>query len=145
MKEYLSEFKNIILSTFVNSHHEYFMEETRIGEFDDENGNNIIIVVFSREGSIPHLHFYRGKKVPPKGIGGGCIKLKEPEFFKHGTHQDKLNPRDVKLLVEFLKQPYSKLPKITNWEFVVILWNANNHTWAMPPDSKIPDYLNELR
>jgi len=94
--------------------------------------------IFINEGSIAHFHFYKRRGVPSKGTGGGCLMFLENKYFNHDTHTEVLKPKELKTLVEFLKSPYEDIPSITVWKYLVTLWNSNNPTYRIDPNTPIP-------
>ena len=106
-------------------------EMARIGNTSD----NIEIHIYGREGSVPHFHFY-DKKTGRMG----CIRLDTAEYFQHGRgkYADKLNSKEIKNLIDFLKEQHKRLP-ISNWEYLIILWNDNNPNFEID-ELPMPDY-----
>lgn len=99
---------------------------------------NIELRIYTDDpGKIPHFHF-----VSKDGLDG-CIRIDKPEYFPHGHHKSKLNTRQIRELVRFLKKP-SKKSGMTNWEVVLLFWNTNNSDIELPEDYPMPDYLHEL-
>lgn len=123
---------------------EYMLEMSMVaGGF-----NGIKLAVWGREGNYPHFHFYKkldiNSGIPNEGRGGGCICIKEPAYFIHGTHQDIMNKKEIQSLIEFLKKQYKNY-SVTNWEYIIGLWNDNNPDCTqIPPGQKIPDYTSNM-
>ncbi len=91
--------------------------------------------VYGKEGSVPHFHFKNDAiKVE------GCIKFLSPEYFPHANKTDTLSSRQRKALVEYLSQKSTDVPTLTNFQFMVILWNTNNRRYSIPADTQMPDY-----
>lgn len=115
-------------------------EMARVGYFDDFE----IIIWTDNSGNIPHMH------IRDRGTHGDkfhcCIRLDNPEYFSHGGKEDKLNSKQIKSLLNFLKST-SKIGKteINNWDKVIMYWNDNNSNVILNDDTPIPDYklLNE--
>ena len=106
---------------------------SRIGYIDPSTEARIYT---DDSGQIPHMHIY-GDKLDC------CVKLDSPKYFPHGHHKSKLNSKQVKELVDFLKSK-NPVTKKTNWKTTIMLWNLNNSSVILPDDTKMPDYLNEL-
>lgn len=97
-------------------------EMARIGNTSD----NIEIHIYGKEGHIPHFHFY-----DKKTNRMGCIRLDKPEYFSHGKrYTDKLTSKEIKNLIDFLNEEHKALP-ITNWKYLVVLWNDNNPNYSI--------------
>lgn len=113
-------------------------ESIKLGVFEDEPGN------------IPHFHFYRGI-APEKGVpknarsGGGCICIEKPNYFIHASHKDTMSIKEIKGLIEFLNSPHKSITNITNWEYIISLWNDNNPMRKQVPlNIPIPKYKNDM-
>lgn len=71
---------------------------------------SIKLAIYGKEGSYPHFHFYK-ECAPEKGIpeekkaGGGCLCIESANYFIHGTHTEKMNPKEINGLIAFLKSP----------------------------------------
>ena len=67
---------------------------------------NIRLAVNGDEGNYPHFHFYHNtpanKGIKNKGHGGGCLMIKEPLYFIHGSHTETLGNDEIQPLMEFL-------------------------------------------
>jgi hypothetical protein len=104
--------------------------------------NNIKLAIFGNESNYPHFHFYRVNDtdgIPKNGYGGGCIMIREPKYFIHGNHKEKLKRKEPEALIEFLNSHHPKL-KISIWSYIIILWNDNNPKFEIKDDIKIPEY-----
>lgn len=111
---------------------------------------SIKLAIYGKEGSYPHFHFYK-ECAPEKGIpeekkaSGGCLCIESANYFIHGTYTEKMNPKEIEGLIEFLKSPHKSLKKITNWEYIVDEWNQNNPDQKqLPVDLAIPDYRSDM-
>lgn len=112
---------------------------------------SIKLAIYGDEGSgYPHFHFYKNLK-PEEGIpasyrsGGGCLAIESANYFVHGGHQEKLNPEEIKGLRVFLKEKNRSINSITNWEYIVGMWNDNNPDQKqLPTDIQIPDYRSDM-
>lgn len=113
--------------------------------------NSIKLGVFEGEGQIPHFHFYKNR-APEKGIpkdarsGGGCICFETPNYFLHGSHKETMDRKEIKGLIDFLKKKHETLKSVTNWEYMVSLWNDNNPDQKqISMDIPIPEYKSNMR
>ena len=90
-------------------------------------------------GNIPHFHI---SDVPPTRRGGSfhcAIKLKEAEYFKHGSYTDEITSvKRRKELVDFLQSKTDL--GITMWQFALFTWNQNNSEAKVDVNLEIPDY-----
>lgn len=92
---------------------------------------NIRLAIYGNEGNYPHFHFYHNtpanQGIKNQGYGGGCLMIKEPIYFIHGSHTETLGNDEIEPLLKFLNSKYVN-PKIdmTNWQYLVHLWNENN-------------------
>lgn len=106
------------------------------------NDSYLIYVNSDDSGYIPHFHYVdetsRGKD--KKGFYT-CIRIDKAEYFHHNGKEDSLNGKQLKELVEFLKQPFRRKEfNCTNWEFIRISWNDNNSKEVVDEEQEMPDY-----
>ena len=115
-------------------HYDYLGEMAKVGTF-----YNIEIFVRTNDpGKIPHFHFLDKNKDKDNE---GCIRIDRPEYFDHEGKKLHLNSSQRKEMVEFLKSSYRrKSLGITNWEYLVLLWNDNNSDVEIDDDTEMPDY-----
>ena len=150
--------ENISLDDILN-------EEIELGEDNDYHGEvesyyemaqvkwgfmSIKLAVYGKEGKYPHFHFYKGC-APEKGIpdeklnGGGCLCIESANYFIHGTHTEKMSPKEIDGLIEFLRKKNRTFTSITNWEYIVGQWNDNNPDQKqLPVNIDIPDYRSDM-
>ncbi len=111
---------------------ETLLEMSQVGIVD----NTIYIKIYSKEGPVPHFHFYE-----TQSHRAGCIKILEAAYFAHGNYLDDLKRDERKELVKWLNAWNDDFDK-TNWEVICRLWNMNNPLYKLkntnPP---IPDYM----
>ena len=76
-------------------------EEISVGNFNC--GGIFTITVNGSEGETAHFHFYTndGRK--------GCFKIGVPEHFNHGIYKDRLNNKELKIMIDWLKQKPTKI------------------------------------
>jgi len=109
----------------------------------------IRLTLYGNEGNHPHFHFYKGLSIndgiPNKGLGGGCIMMKEAKYFNHKSHQEKMNSREIEELHGFLQSTHPELD-IMIWKYMTILWSDNNPNSKikMNPDDPIPVYNHNM-
>lgn len=111
-------------------------EEISVGTFN--YGGIFTITVNGNEGETAHFHFYTndGRK--------GCFKIGVPEHFNHGIYKDRLNNKELKIMIGWLKQKPTKnlfRASSTNYEAICDLWNASNEKYAKTFNNAIPNYL----
>ena len=109
------------------------LEMAQIGPLDSK----LIIYIRSNDpGSIPHFHI-----VDKQTLGNNfhtCVEIKTNKYFHHTGKEDILNSKQRKNLNDFFKKDFNS--KLTNWEFCIITWNANNSKMNIPEDQAQPDY-----
>jgi hypothetical protein len=154
LREYYYEWKQAVLNLCFRGHdgryfrtaynHEkYYCNIMYQGKLKT---SGIIISSHEREYlPIPHFHFYRTKEIPWHGMGGGCIMIEEPKYYKHGSHQDTLSPSEVLELIDFLLSYKDLKGKSTMWSSIIRGWNCTmpdeETDKMMDPDSTpMPDY-----
>lgn len=122
--------------THLNPSDSTLVEMAEVGRFDEYK-----ITIYGSEGPIPHFHF----ETLTEEIKG-CIRLDKPEYFSHGPYQDKLNSKDRRRMIEWLKSPHKHFGKVgyTNWQVICIYWDDNNHDNMFDENTPMPDY-EELR
>ena len=144
--EELCECEIPLLESAANESHLFCEMATVKGGF-----MSIRLSVFENEGMIPHFHFYKGI-APNKGInkskrsGGGCICFMEPKYFSHATHDETMTSKEIKGLIEFLKAPHEIIKEISNWKYMLTLWNSENDDkkYQIPMDTPIPEYKSDM-
>ena len=151
--EYCNELKQHVMNLYHGSHSEegLYQSHLNFGHF-----NNIVISVHEpeRDISVPHFHFYRGKAIPTvtmpneyyipiprSGMGGGCIMIKEPKCYKHGSHQDTLTSDEIRGLISFMESTDGQR---TKWSEIVRAWYRSEPEgsvdWKSIGSVPIPDY-----
>lgn len=108
------------------------LEMCELGRFDEYK-----VLIYGSEGPVPHLHFQS-----TKGGKKGCVRLDKPEYFIHGKYKDRLNSKELKQFIEFLKSPHRLLGKagISNWQMIIVYWGDNNPDYRLDIDTQMPDY-----
>lgn len=102
------------------------------------NFNGMYLVIFTNDaGNIPHFHIFNNQN-PACATFDACIKLETPEYFKHSSHTDILNSKQIKKLIKFLKSDIH--PGRTYWDVLLEAWNLNNSQYSVPYDMQMPDY-----
>lgn len=99
---------------------------------------NFKILVYGGERDIPHFHFE-----DTKTRKGGCLKILSAEYYSHGGHDLKLNSKERKALVAFLKAPCRDDPTKTNFQAICFDWNQNNPDYRIRQNIRnieMPDY-----
>ena len=116
------------------SHDKMLLEMAQIGTF-----NKYTIIVWTNDsGNIPHFHIVdsstRGEEFHT------CIKIEKPEYFHHTGKEGVLNSKQRKSLVDFLKNTFDE--DTSNWEYLIMTWNANNSNKKLSKKMPMPDYTN---
>lgn len=112
---------------------------------------SIKLAIYGSEGSgYPHFHFFKNLK-PEGGIpesyrsGGGCLAIESANYFIHGGHREKLDSKEIKGLIKFLNEKNKTIKSVTNWEYIIALWNDNNPDMKqLPLDINIPNYKSNM-
>lgn len=136
----ISEIRDIVFQPFTNGHSQNYRCEYTLGNFDDYT-----IATFSKEVNVPHFHFYKGNKIPPGGIGGGCIMIKEARYYPHASHQATMSSAGLKELNEFFQSMYEGKRPV--WRQLLRDWNSLNHwkKFDVGLDLEMPDYTKLLK
>lgn len=112
-----------------------YLEMALVGHTED---NLEILVRTNDPGKLPHFHIIDKNK---KFNNEGCIRIDIPEYFDHGGKTMHLNSKQRKDLIDFLNKPYrNKKLNITNWDYLVLLWNDNNSDIEIDDNVEMPDY-----
>ena len=113
----------------------FLFEMAQIGDLD----NKLIIYVRSNEGgNIPHFHIVDKQTLGSKFHT--CVKIENATYFHHTGKEDVLNSKQRKRLVEFLSKDFDE--DTTNWEYLIMTWNANNSSTKLSKRMQMPDYTN---
>jgi hypothetical protein len=110
------------------------LEMAQIGTF-----NKYTIIVWTNDSvNIPHFHIVdsstRGEEFHT------CIKIEKAEYFHHSGKEGVLNSKQRKSLVDFLKKHFDE--DTSNWEYLIMTWNANNSNMKLSKKIQMPDYTN---
>ena len=127
MKDLVQETINLLSKTNLT-------EMARIGFTDD--GFEVYINT-DDGGNIPHFH-YRTKGT---WEFHSCIKLEKAEYFEHEGKEGRLNTKQRKQLVKFLKSSNKSSKFDSNWERLIADWNANNSDTEVNENLQMPNYL----
>ena len=142
-EEFLETQKNIASSEITfQDEMEYWQlyEMSKVGEIS----NYTIFINSDDPGNIPHFHIidsasYKNKKSGPWEFHT-CLEIGNPKYFHHKSErkEDKINKSFAKQLISFLSS--KKKGDLTNWDYVITLWNDNNSQMNVDEDTPIPDY-----
>lgn len=104
-------------------------EMARVGSL-----NGFEFKVYGGERNIPHIHMDSAdKKV--------CIRLDIAEYYAHGKSKDTLNSNERDILIDFMNNRHRRFD-ITNYEYMLNLWNENNPNYEIDEEMQMPDYKN---
>ena len=117
------------------SHDKMLLEMATIGNMDN---TLCIIIRMNDAGNIPHFHIMDRSTLGSKFHT--CIKIETPEYFHHTGKEDILNSKQRKSLVDFLKNTFDE--DTSNWEYLIMTWNANNSNKKLSKKMPMPDYTN---
>lgn len=97
------------------------------------------VQVYSGEGQVPHFHIVKnnGKEKDC------CVCIYTNTYFDHGTHVDLLNNNQLQQLNKWLNEPNKINKSMSNWNYIVLLWEKNNPDCLFDQALKVtqqPDY-----
>lgn len=103
-------------------------EMARVGFLDKKE----IYIRTNDPGNIPHFHIWDISTMGDEFHT--CIKIESPEYFHHEGKEDVLSSKEKKELIRFLSSERKNSRfKMTNWQYLVDLWNDNNPTHIVDP------------
>lgn len=107
------------------------------------------LLVYGGERSIPDFHFYKGigsdQGISQNVSGGGCICITGPNYFDHGGHDERLTRKEINGMIEFLNKPNKANPNLTNWKYIITLWNNDDgNQIKVNLNSEIPNYMADM-
>lgn len=73
-------------------------------------------------------------------LKSGLLKIDNNGFFNKNC-EIKLNNLEIAKLIEFLNDKSIFDHKITNWELLLICWNADNYDYKIDFNTPMPDYI----
>ena len=122
-------------------------EIRKLGKHRDQTLMTVCIGV--KEGSVPHMHIFRGAPLNCSVIWGTSTRLqfKKAQYFEEVTDKQKLTKKEIRTLATRLREPYYANPKHTLWVELINQWNTENfkvkgdakNGW-LDPDTPIPEY-----
>lgn len=112
---------------------QYLFEMAGIGSFSDF----IIKVRETDEGKDPHFHIFRGSEECIEDEC--CIRIDVAEYFPIDGKEMKLRKNEREALCNFLSET-RKSGRLTNWQFVLEVWNEAFPENAVDYDQPMPDY-----
>ena len=95
-------------------------------------------------GKLPHFHV---RNKDDWSEFHSCIRIDCAEYFAHGNKVDVLSSKEKKALQQFMSSDVrQKLfsedgRRLTDWEYVCILWNDNNSDVTIEENLVQPDYM----
>jgi len=87
----------------------------------------------------PHFHVFRSDKDKKNWRNGACLMFKDNKYFDHANNTETLDEDELKSLIKSLNKKHKSLD-ISNWKYLIILWNDNNYRYQIPNDTKMPEY-----
>ena len=106
-------------------------EESTIGSYD-----NIFLII--RPDLAPC--FYLSKRVSGSVLWETCIRITENSYYDDIAEAHRLDGEEKKALTSFLLQPNADIPKVSNWQAVLLAWSQNNPHNRVPRNTPMPDY-----
>lgn len=115
------------MSVFTIGNYNHRLNEmARVGVVSD----SVEIQIYSKEGPIPHFHFYH-----KQSKRRGCVRLDCAEYFKHGIHVNSLTKKEIIDLNDWVRSdetPFKKYgANINIFTYMLILWNENNPNYLI--------------
>jgi hypothetical protein len=110
------------------------------GKLSRKVTGNVIIAVGGDEGNIAHFHYFRNEIDWKSWKNSACFMFEENKYFDHGTHTSTLRQKEMKWMVDVLNARCRDIPQMTNWQYLVMLWNDNNDLYEIPFKTPMPDY-----
>ena len=102
-------------------------------------GYGLIIAMGDKERSIRHFHIYRSQADKESWSNGACLYLNENKYYDHGRNKGTLDEDELLSVIEKLKSQHPTLG-VSNWKYLVALWNDNNPNYPIDPNLGIPPY-----
>lgn len=116
---------------------------SRVGTISSKGATLEIYVNTNDAGKIPHFHL---RDMNEWNRFHTCIRIDKPEYFIHENKQDTLTTKEAKELNEFMISPTRKPlfnengQRISNWEYICMLWDDNNSDVMISEDVVQLDY-----
>ena len=98
-----------------------------------------IICVGDGERDIRHFHIFRNNNDKIAWMNGACLFFSENSYYDHGKNRATLSDDELKAVVKKLKEPHPTL-EVTNWKYLITLWNDNNPEYPLEGNPEIPEY-----
>ena len=127
-----------------NDYDEAFMEmagripgEVKIPGKPKKHG--LIIAVGADEQTHPHFHVFKNENDKKKWEDGACLFFTGNKYYDHGKNRETLDKDELNAVIKNLRSMH-KNGKLTNWEYLVSLWNDNNYRYEIDYNIKMPEY-----
>ena len=117
----------------------YFQEMAGSLPRDKSGRCKLIVAVGRNERNIAHFHVFRNNEDLQKWRNGACLYFTKNKYYDHSNNTETLTRDELKELVQILKSPHKDL-EVTNWKYLVALWNDNNDRYEVPDDTPMPNY-----
>lgn len=111
--------------------------ETKIAGKPKKAG--LIIAMGDKEKNIHHFHVFRSEQDKENWCNGACLFLDENKYYDHGKNTSTLSKDELVSVMDKLNQQHPSLG-VTNWKYLVTLWNDNNYRYPVDPNLKMPEY-----
>ena len=106
------------------------------GKSKDEG---LIIAMGADERDIEHFHVFRKDADKKAWKNSACLMLKDNSYYDHSDHKETLTKDELDAVIEKLKSLHPDLG-ITQWKYLVTLWNDNNERYRIEPNTPMPGY-----
>lgn len=88
-----------------------------------------------------HFHIFRNNVDLKEWKNGACLLFKDNRYFDHKPNNKILTKDELEAVVLKLKEKVSNSPvDMTNWQYLITLWNQNNYNFAIDPNTVMPNY-----
>lgn len=104
-----------------------------------QRSSGLIIAMGDGEQEIRHFHVYRTDNDKQRWANGACLFLNENRYYDHGKNRETLTEDELNAVIKKLKENHPTLG-ISNWKYLITLWNDNNHRYPIDPDTPMPPY-----
>lgn len=110
------------------------------GEIKVDKRHKLIVAVGADENmGEKHFHVFRNDIDRIKWRNSACLLFEENRYFDHSRHSEVLTKDELQALVDHLKKKHIK-HNMTNWEYLITLWNDNNENFKIPEDLEMSEY-----
>lgn len=110
----------------------FLYERARIGFL-----GNYDVFICTDDSGVPHFHIWDRESKGAKFHT--CIRIGCAEYYRHTGTEASLTQTEKENLCAFLKREHK--PFLTNWEYLICMWNDNNDSIHVDENAEMPDYM----